>query len=168
MKKRLRLGMIGGGQGAFIGAVHRLSARMDDKYEFVAGCLSSTPKKAELSAKELGLDLTRSYPDYKTMAEQESQRDDGVEGIAPTTSSILSFKSKPVPKKTMIPPIAPIIIARNGDGAKGSAVIATNPPSAPFNIMITSVFPVTNLDTAAQAITPAHAAKLVLMKIKSL
>jgi predicted dehydrogenase len=85
MKKKLRLGMIGGGQGAFIGAVHRLSARMDDKYEFVAGCLSSTPDKAELSAKELGLDLTRSYPDYKTMAEKESQRDDGVEVVSIVT-----------------------------------------------------------------------------------
>ena len=85
MKKRLRLGMIGGGQGAFIGAVHRLSARMVDKYEFLAGCLSSTPEKAELSAKELGLDLTRSYPDYKTMAEQESQRDDGVEVVSIVT-----------------------------------------------------------------------------------
>ena len=85
MKKRLRLGMIGGGQGAFIGAVHRLSARMDDKYEFLAGCLSSTPEKAELSAKELDLDLTRSYPDYKTMAEQESQRDDGVEVVSIVT-----------------------------------------------------------------------------------
>ena len=85
MKKRLRLGMIGGGQGAFIGAVHRLYARMDDKYEFLAGCLSSTPEKAELSAKELGLDLTRSYPDYKTMAEQESQRDDGVEVVSIVT-----------------------------------------------------------------------------------
>jgi predicted dehydrogenase len=85
MKKRLRLGMIGGGQGAFIGAVHRLSARMDDKYEFLAGCLSSTPEKAELSAKELGLDLTRSYPDYKTMAEQESQREDGVEVVSIVT-----------------------------------------------------------------------------------
>jgi predicted dehydrogenase len=85
MKKRLRLGMIGGGQGAFIGAVHRLSARIDDKYDFLAGCLSSTPEKAELSAKELGLDLTRSYPDYKTMAEQESQRDDGVEVVSIVT-----------------------------------------------------------------------------------
>jgi len=85
MKKRLRLGMIGGGHGAFIGAVHRLSARMDDKYEFVAGCLSSTPEKAELSAKELGLDLTRSYPDYKTMAEKESQRDDGIEVVSIVT-----------------------------------------------------------------------------------
>ena len=85
MKKRLRLGMIGGGHGAFIGAVHRLSARMDDKYEFVAGCLSSTPEKAELSAQELGLDLTRSYPDYKTMAEKESQRDDGIEVVSIVT-----------------------------------------------------------------------------------
>ena len=85
MKKRLRLGMVGGGQGAFIGAVHRLSARIDDKYEFVAGCLSSTPAKAELSAKELGLDLTRSYPDYKTMAEKESQRDDGIEVVSIVT-----------------------------------------------------------------------------------
>ena len=85
MKKKLRLGMVGGGQGAFIGAVHRLSARIDDKYEFLAGCLSSTPEKAELSAKELGLDLTRSYPDYKTMAEQESQRDDGVEVVSIVT-----------------------------------------------------------------------------------
>ena len=52
--------MIGGGQGAFIGAVHRLCARMDDKYEFVAGCLSSTPERATTSAKEIGLDLSRS------------------------------------------------------------------------------------------------------------
>ena len=52
MKKRLRLGMIGGGQGAFIGAVHRLSARMDDKYEFVAGCLSSTSEKLNYQQKK--------------------------------------------------------------------------------------------------------------------
>ena len=62
--------MVGGGLGAFIGSVHRLSARMDDKYDFIAGCLSSTPEKAGLSAKELGLDMSRSYADYKTMAEE--------------------------------------------------------------------------------------------------
>ena len=43
---RIRLGMVGGGQGAFIGAVHRLASRMDDQYEFVAGALSADPKKA--------------------------------------------------------------------------------------------------------------------------
>ena len=85
MKKRLKLGMIGGGQGAFIGSVHRLSARMDDKYEFVAGCLSSTPERATASAKEIGLDLSRSYPDFKTMAEQESKRDDGIDVVSIVT-----------------------------------------------------------------------------------
>tara|TARA_Y100001970_G_scaffold217508_1_gene266447 strand:- start:1234 stop:2382 length:1149 start_codon:yes stop_codon:yes gene_type:complete len=85
MKRRLRLGMIGGGQGAFIGAVHRLAARMDDKFEFVAGCLSSTPEKAEASAKEIGLNLNRSYPDFKTMAEEESKREDGIEVVSIVT-----------------------------------------------------------------------------------
>ena len=85
MKKKLRLGMVGGGQGAFIGAVHRLSARMDDKYEFVAACLSSTPEKAEVSAKEIGLSLDRSYPDYKTMALEESKREDGIDVVSIVT-----------------------------------------------------------------------------------
>ncbi len=85
MNKRLRLGMIGGGQGAFIGAVHRMASRIDDRYELVAGCLSSTPEKSLLSAKEIGLDVTRSYPDFATMAEEESKRDDGVEVVSIVT-----------------------------------------------------------------------------------
>ena len=85
MNKRLRLGMIGGGQGAFIGAVHRMASRIDDRYELVAGCLSSTPEKSLLSAKEIGLDVTRSYPDFVTMAEEESKRDDGVEVVSIVT-----------------------------------------------------------------------------------
>ena len=89
MRKRLKLGMIGGGQGAFIGAVHRLCARMDDKYEFVAGCLSSTADKAEKSAKEIGLDLSRSYPDYKTMAQSESKREDGIDVVSIVTPNYM-------------------------------------------------------------------------------
>ena len=85
MGRRLKLGMIGGGQGAFIGAVHRLCARMDDKYEFVAGCLSSTPEKAAKSAEEIGLDPSRSYPDFKTMAEEEAKRDDGIDVVSIVT-----------------------------------------------------------------------------------
>ena len=85
MKKKLRLGMVGGGQGAFIGAVHRLSARMDDKYDFVAACLSSTAEKAVASANEIGLNLDRSYPDYKTMALEESKREDGIEVVSIVT-----------------------------------------------------------------------------------
>ncbi|MGE3832051.1 MAG: Gfo/Idh/MocA family protein [Parvibaculaceae bacterium] len=82
---RIRLGMIGGGQGAFIGAVHRLAARMDDQYEFVAGALSSTPARARASGRELGLAKDRIYTDYQEMAAAESQRDDGIEAVAIVT-----------------------------------------------------------------------------------
>ena len=60
MKKRLRLEMEGGGQGTVIGAVHRLSARRDDKYEYVAGCVYYTKEKDEYYAKEVGVDCTKS------------------------------------------------------------------------------------------------------------
>ncbi len=85
MQKKLRLGMIGGGQGAFIGGVHRIASRIDDRYELVAGCLSSTAEKALSSAKEVGIDLSRSYPDFKTMAEEESKRKDGIEVVSIVT-----------------------------------------------------------------------------------
>ena len=52
---RIRLGMVGGGAGAFIGAVHRIAARLDDQYELVAGALSSDPDRARASGAELGL-----------------------------------------------------------------------------------------------------------------
>ena len=59
--KRIRLGMVGGGEGAFIGAVHRIAARLDDHYELVAGALSSTPDKAQRSGRALGLASDRIY-----------------------------------------------------------------------------------------------------------
>ncbi|MBN9022822.1 MAG: Gfo/Idh/MocA family oxidoreductase, partial [Rhizobiales bacterium] len=83
--ERIRYGMVGGGQGAFIGAVHRLAARMDDQYELVAGALSSTPKRAADSAKELGLDPERSYRSYEEMAEREGKRPDGIEVVSIVT-----------------------------------------------------------------------------------
>src|SRR6266545_758697 len=82
---RIRLGMVGGGQGAFIGAVHRLAARMDDQYVFVAGALSSEPRRAKASGKELGLARDRIYADYREMAKVESQREDGVEVVSIVT-----------------------------------------------------------------------------------
>ena len=82
---KIRLGMVGGGQGAFIGAVHRLAARMDDEYEFVAGALSADPKKAKASAADLGLAPDRSYPDFTTMAKAESKRADGIEAVSIVT-----------------------------------------------------------------------------------
>src|SRR5581483_7427401 len=68
---KIKYGMVGGGEGAFIGAVHRLAARMDDHYELVAGALSSSPEKAIRSAKALGIAADRSYGDYETMASAE-------------------------------------------------------------------------------------------------
>ena len=82
---RIRLGMVGGGEGAFIGAVHRLAARMDDNYVFVAGALSSTPEKSLRSGAALGLDPARTYPDFATMALKERRRKDGIEAVAIVT-----------------------------------------------------------------------------------
>jgi predicted dehydrogenase len=82
---RIRLGMVGGGQGAFIGAVHRLAARMDDQYEFVAGALSSSPERSRASGQELGLAADRIYTDYREMAKAEAKRKDGIEAVAIVT-----------------------------------------------------------------------------------
>mgnify|MGYP001387441629 FL=1 len=82
---RLKLGMIGGGQGAFIGAVHRIASRIDDRYELIAGCLSSTEDKALASAKEIGIAPDRSYSDFTTMAKAEALREDGIEVVSIVT-----------------------------------------------------------------------------------
>ena len=87
--RRLRLGMVGGGEGAFIGAVHRLAARMDDHYELVAGALSADTDKALRSAAALGLDPERSYSSFAEMAAQESQRTDGIDVVAIVTPNHL-------------------------------------------------------------------------------
>ncbi len=82
---KIRLGMVGGGEGAFIGAVHRLAARMDGHYELVAGALSSTPEKARRSGEALGLPSERIYDDYESMAKAEAKRPDGIEAVAIVT-----------------------------------------------------------------------------------
>ena len=82
---RIRLGMVGGGQGAFIGAVHRLAARMDDHYDFVAGALSADPARAKASGEDLGLAPDRIYDDYAAMAKAEAKRTNGIEAVAIVT-----------------------------------------------------------------------------------
>jgi predicted dehydrogenase len=82
---RLRLGMVGGGKGAFIGAVHRLAARMDDHYVFVAGALSSEPARSRASGRELGLDRDRIYTDFREMAQKEAAREDGIDAVSIVT-----------------------------------------------------------------------------------
>ena len=66
------MGMVGGGRGAFIGAVHRMAANLDGKIELVAGAFSSNPKKSKLSGKDFFLDPSRVYGSYQEMAEKES------------------------------------------------------------------------------------------------
>ena len=82
---RIRLGMVGGGEGAFIGAVHRIAARLDDRYDLVAGALSSDAGRAARSAALLGLDATRSYDDFTDMARSETVRHDGIEAVSIVT-----------------------------------------------------------------------------------
>src|SRR5688572_1683623 len=87
--RRIRLGMVGGGQGAFIGGVHRIAARLDDRYEFVAGALSSQAERARASAAELHLAADRSYADYRDMATREAAREDGIDVVAIVTPNHL-------------------------------------------------------------------------------
>jgi predicted dehydrogenase len=82
---RLRLGMVGGGKGAFIGAVHRLAARMDDQFVFVAGALSSEPARSRASGRELGLARDRIYTDFREMAKKEAAREDGIDAVSIVT-----------------------------------------------------------------------------------
>lgn len=86
--RRIRLGMVGGGQGAFIGAVHRIAARLDDRYELVAGALSSDPARAAASATLLGIAPERSYASFEDMAATEAGREDGIEAVAIVTPTI--------------------------------------------------------------------------------
>ena len=83
--RRIRLGMVGGGEGAFIGGVHRFASRLDDQYELVAGALASSPEKAMRSGAALGLAPERTYSDFATMATAEAARTDGIEAVAIVT-----------------------------------------------------------------------------------
>ncbi|HZI22135.1 MAG TPA: Gfo/Idh/MocA family oxidoreductase [Gemmatimonadales bacterium] len=81
----LRLGMVGGGRGAFIGGVHRLCARLDGQYELVAGALSSDPRRARESGADLRLAPERVYASFAEMAAAEAKRPDGIEAVSIVT-----------------------------------------------------------------------------------
>ncbi|MDB5004615.1 MAG: gfo/Idh/MocA family oxidoreductase [Mucilaginibacter sp.] len=90
---KLRLGMIGGGQGAFIGAVHRIAARIDGDYELVCGAFSSNAEKSKASGIELGLSAERSYASYEELIEKEKQlpADERVQVISIVTPNHMHF-----------------------------------------------------------------------------
>ncbi len=87
----IRLGMVGGGIDAFIGAVHRTAARLDGHYQLVAGALSSSTDRARRSGEVLGLAADRIYSDFGDMARSESARPDGIEAVAIVTPNHLHF-----------------------------------------------------------------------------
>ena len=86
---RIRLGMVGGGNDAFIGGVHRIAARIDDRFELVAGALSSTPEKAQASGQALGLE--RIYDDFKQMAIREARLKNGIEAVSIVTPNHVHY-----------------------------------------------------------------------------
>ena len=89
MADRIRLGMVGGGNDAFIGAVHRIAARIDDRFELVAGALSSTPEKSRASGEALG--LPRVYDDFKSMAIREARLKAGIEAVSIVTPNHVHY-----------------------------------------------------------------------------
>jgi len=90
---KLRLGMIGGGEGAFIGAVHRIAARIDDEYELVCGAFSSDPEKSKRSGVALGLAESRVYNTYQELIEKEKHlpEDERVQVISIVTPNHVHF-----------------------------------------------------------------------------
>ncbi len=90
-KAPIRLGMVGGGRDAFIGAVHRIAARLDGHYELLAGALSSDPEKAHASGLDLGLAPSRAYGSYQEMAKAEAARADGIEAVAIVTPNHMHY-----------------------------------------------------------------------------
>jgi predicted dehydrogenase len=89
--ERIRYGMVGGGPGAFIGAVHRMAARLEGRYELVAGAFSSVPDRARAAGAQLGLAPQRVYDSYQEMARLEAARSDGIEAVVIVTPNHLHY-----------------------------------------------------------------------------
>ena len=90
--RRLRLAVIGGGPGSFIGGMHRMAARIDDRYELVAGVLSSDPERSIARAKEIGLQKERGYTSVARMLDAEKQKEDGADVVAIMTPNDSHFE----------------------------------------------------------------------------
>jgi predicted dehydrogenase len=88
-RRRLRLGMVGGGAGALVGPLHRMAARLDDRYELVAGVFSSDPLRSQLTARELRIAPERCYADFAQMAYRESLRADRIDVVTVVTPNHL-------------------------------------------------------------------------------
>src|SRR5579872_5481037 len=88
-KRKLRVGIVGGGQGSFIGGVHRIAVELDGQAEVVAGAMSTDPQRAKDSAEAWY--LKRSYNSFQEMAEVESKLPDGIDFVMITTPNHMHF-----------------------------------------------------------------------------
>jgi len=91
LQQKIRIGMVGGGQGAFIGNVHRIAMRISDQFSLEAACFSADPQRALASAAEIGISPARSYPNYQAMAQAEAARQDGITAVVIVTPNHLHF-----------------------------------------------------------------------------
>ena len=91
LDRKIRYGMVGGGPGAFIGAVHRSAAALDGEMELVAGAFSSDPDKSRQQGENLHLDPDRVYGTYEEMAEREAERPDGIDVVSIVTPNFLHY-----------------------------------------------------------------------------
>ena len=80
--RRLRLGVVGGGPGSFIGEIHRVASRLDNRYEVVASVLSSNPERSRAAGRDIGMPEDRAYSRFEEMMDSEAGRKDGIEVLA--------------------------------------------------------------------------------------
>jgi predicted dehydrogenase len=88
-QRKLRMGMVGGGPGAFIGPVHRMAAELDGKIELVAGAFSQSAERSKLAGEAYKIDPDRAYADYESMLEAEQKRPDPIDFVAIVTPNHL-------------------------------------------------------------------------------
>src|SRR5690348_17328697 len=90
---QLKMGMVGGGRDAFIGAVHRMAAWLDGKIDLVAGAFSSDPAKSRASGEDFHLDPNRVYASYQEMAEKEAKlpADERIDFVSIVTPNHVHF-----------------------------------------------------------------------------
>jgi predicted dehydrogenase len=89
--RRLRLGVVGGGPGSFIGTVHRTAARLDDHYEIVAAVMSRNPERSRAAARAIGIAEERAYADHGELLAREAERADGIDVLAIMTPNDMHY-----------------------------------------------------------------------------
>ena len=115
MSCKLRMGMVGGGPGAFIGPVHKIAAELDGKIELVAGAFSQSAERSRAAGAGFALDPARAYPSYEAMFEAEKLRTDGIDFVVIATPNHLHL---PVAKAAL---------------AAGIAVMSDKPATATYD-----------------------------------